>query len=388
MRNALALGSAPGRLRRDRASPSSAPESQPQQSHFSRVDPKVTTSADSAPRDTRNGSHLKNESHVQILDGGVVNGKSVEAFVPVRRALENGVRINVTDAEIAEALAPSIGRVLHSRDKDWRRLKRRLLLKWRTRRYRRLLSFWRQGTSEKELNYKYEGKWTPTRAFKRIDVSRDQHTPIIWGDRCYLANTAGTKRVHLLYLMDLIAQLHPRSVLEVGSGTGQNLFVLSAQFPGIAFTGLELTAAGVKTARAIASCAKLPDELARFSPRPIRDDTAHRHVEFVEGSGSSLPFPDGSFDLVYTVLALEQMERVREDALREIARVSAGAAAMIEPFRDWNASGIARNRVVAKGYFSARLSDLRSLGLEPLFTDSSLPRKLDFGVGIVVARAN
>jgi SAM-dependent methyltransferase len=188
--------------------------------------------------------------------------------------------------------------------------------------------------------------------------------------------------------MDLIAQLHPHSVLEVGSGTGQNLFVLSAQFPGIAFTGLELTAAGVNTARAIASCAKLPDELARFSPRPIRDDTAHRHVEFVEGSGSSLPFPDGSFDLVYTVLALEQMERVREDALREIARVSAGAAAMIEPFRDWNASGIARNRVVAKGYFSARLSDLRSLGLEPLFTDSSLPRKLDFGVGIVVARAN
>ena len=47
-------------------------------------------------------------------------------------------------------------------------------------------------------------------------------------------------------------------------------------------------------------------------------------VTFLQGSAAELSFPDGAFDLVMTVLAIEQMERIRARALAEITRVARG----------------------------------------------------------------
>jgi len=56
------------------------------------------------------------------------------------------------------------------------------------------------------------------------------------------------------YAVNLIAneirELKPNTVLEVGSGGGINLFTLAVMFPEINFTGIELTEAGVLTAKA------------------------------------------------------------------------------------------------------------------------------------------
>ena len=69
---------------------------------------------------------------------------------------------------------------------------------------------------------------------------------------------------------------------------------------------------------------------------PLADPTAFRRIRFCQGNAPSLPFADGEFDLVTTVLALEQMERVREQALAEVARVACRHTLMIEPFREVN----------------------------------------------------
>ena len=117
------------------------------------------------------------------------------------------------------------------------------------------------------------------------------------------------KRVHLLLLMRTIEKLAPRAVLEVGSGTGLNLLLLSARFPAARFFGVEITSAGVLATRCGAASA-LPPEVVAFSPEPVADVAAVRRIVVVEGSAAALPFSDASFDLVFTVQALEQMEEI------------------------------------------------------------------------------
>ena len=86
-------------------------------------------------------------------------------------------------------------------------------------------------------------------------------------------------------------------------------------------------------------------------------------------------FPTGASDLVYTVLALEQMERVRDAALREIARVARHHYFGIEPFRDVNASGWERLYVLGRDYFRGRIADLPRYGLVPTLACSDFPQE-------------
>jgi SAM-dependent methyltransferase len=105
----------------------------------------------------------------------------------------------------------------------------------------------------------------------------------------------------------------------------------------------------------------------------------------VDGA-TQLPFPDKSFDLVFTALALEQMEEIRLRALSEIGRVARTHTAMIEPFYDWNESGRHRDWVVANDNFSGRIADLPSFGLEPILVSGNMPSKVTNRPGLVVCR--
>ena len=65
-------------------------------------------------------------------------------------------------------------------------------------------------------------------------------------------------------------------------------------------------------------------------------------VEFRQGNAAALPYPDRSFDVVYTILAVEQMESIREQAMREIVRVARSHVVMIEPLMDSNRDPLRR----------------------------------------------
>ncbi len=115
--------------------------------------------------------------------------------------------------------------------------------------------------------------------------------------------------------------------------------------------------------------------MAEFAPLPLADPSAFRRIEFHQGNAIRLPFEDGAFDLVYTVLALEQMEVVRAQALAEVARVAALHTLMIEPFRDVNQALWPRLNVLRRDYFRGRIDDLRQYGLDPVLALDDFPQE-------------
>jgi ubiquinone/menaquinone biosynthesis C-methylase UbiE len=199
--------------------------------------------------------------------------------------------------------------------------------------------------------------------------------PWEWGGRRMFASTFGATRVRQLLMIRLIEELEPARVLEVGSGNGINLMLLACRFPEIEFTGVDLTVEGPRAARELQKEPTLPTAMQEFAPLPLADPTAFRRVRFVRGSAACLPLADESVDLVNTVLALEQMEQIRTQALREIARVTRRHAFMIEPFRDVNDRGWPRANVIRRDYFRGRIEDLRQYGLEPRLALHDFPQE-------------
>ncbi len=99
-----------------------------------------------------------------------------------------------------------------------------------------------------------------------------------------------------------------------------------------------------------------------------------------------MPFDTGGFDLVYSSLALEQMEQIRPQALAEMARVSARHTAMLEPFWDCNDSGLRRDYLLTRDHFQGRIDELPKYGLDPILVTDDLPGEIWLQPCLVVSR--
>jgi SAM-dependent methyltransferase len=297
----------------------------------------------------------------------------------------NDPRFELPRNDLEKIFQPSVGRALDAPDEEWMKIESEQRNNLAERARRNVFRFWLSEWFPLAPSYKYESKWKFDLALERVNLSEAQNKAIVWNGRRYFANSQGIKRIHISYLMHAIDVLRPRRVLEVGSGMGVNLTVLAAQYPDIEFAGLELSRSGYDVSMSLAGEPEIPQALADFSPRPIKDPAAHRRIDFRNGSATDIPFPDGSFDLVYSVQALEQMNAFRGRALREMARTSSHAMAMLEPFHDWNASGANRQKIVADRYFAAPIKELKKYGLRPVFSTADMPQKLFYTIGLVVA---
>ena len=78
-------------------------------------------------------------------------------------------------------------------------------------------------------------------------------------------------------LLKKLSQLSYRSVLDLGCGTGEMLRLLSERDETVKLSGIDLSENMLKVA----------------------DEKLHGRVELVLGDSEHLPFPDGSFDVVY-----------------------------------------------------------------------------------------
>ena len=297
------------------------------------------------------------------------------------------LELDITDDDVEVAFEPFVTKRCSVDDPAWLRLVRENALLVRRRRLKRRLLGWLPGMrrTQASVHFNYSRQWAEC----PLEVQLSTVGPTVpcgWRGTGMFARPVGTKRVHLLFLVRAIAQLKPRSVLEIGCGNGLNMFILAARFPDIRFTGVELTAGGVSAVNSVRALGELPQALHAFAPEPLIDLKPFDRISLVQGNAAALPFTDASFDLVMTMLALEQMEEIRDEALAEIRRVARDHAVMVEPFFDWNATGSHRDYILANDYFSGSVADLERLGLTPLYATADMPSKLTFRPGFVICR--
>jgi ubiquinone/menaquinone biosynthesis C-methylase UbiE len=294
--------------------------------------------------------------------------------------------LGITRPEVERLFAPFV----KIDDEAWqRRYAKRNRKIWRQYLNRRLFGWRRDAQRVKSaVAREYGDEWLSIdhRSYS-LDAAPARHSLWQWDDQRTLASNRGGTRVRQLLLVRVLELLKPRRVLEIGCGNGINLLLLSGRFPETRFTGIDLTREGPAAARRMQQQNELlPPHLQAFAPLSLEDPSAFKRVTFQSGDASALPFDAKSFDLVITVLALEQMERIRDQALNEIARVSAGHAFMIEPFREANDSGIARRYVVARDYWRGRIADLPSHGMQPLWATTDMPQEAFLKACAVLAR--
>jgi ubiquinone/menaquinone biosynthesis C-methylase UbiE len=193
-------------------------------------------------------------------------------------------------------------------------------------------------------------------------------------------------RFRNVILGGVIRTLKPRRVLEVGCGNGINLLLLANQFPDVSFTGIELTESGVRVAREVQAQEQLPAPLAAYAMGEQKDPTAFRRIDFQRGDATAMPFETGAFDLVYTVLSVEQMERVRDKALTEIARVSGNHVLNMEPFAEANRTPLRRLHIFARDYFRGEIAAMPRYKLEPQWASMDFPQEVQLGAALVLSR--
>lgn len=263
---------------------------------------------------------------------------------------------------------------------DYARRRRRALMRM----VKRILGL--KSRDKEAIQAEYAEAWGAGHG--KYDLSAGPSKPAAWkwNNRKLALDGLAAARVRAPLLAAVIDRLAPKKVLEVGCGNGINLFSLAGHFPDVEFTGIDLTPAGIESAKKVQSGDKLTARLAEYIPLAMADPQAFKRIRFMTGSAADLPFADGEFDLVYTVLAVEQMERIRDSALAEIARVSGGHVLMLEPFRDTNLKGMRRLYALSRNYFRGSIQGLGRFGLEPVWATDDFPQEAFLGSPLVLAR--
>ena len=110
-----------------------------------------------------------------------------------------------------------------------------------------------------------------------------------------------------------IRECGARRVLEVGAGTGINLYLLSQQMPDVEFSGIDLT----------------PDRIATGKKwfKENKDYEPNTKV----GDVTQLEFEDNSFDLVYSGHCFEQLDQYASQGISEVCRVASKRVVFLEP---------------------------------------------------------
>jgi len=94
----------------------------------------------------------------------------------------------------------------------------------------------------------------------------------------------------------------PAAILDIGCGTGRLLRAAAGRFPGARLEGVDAAEGMIKQATATL-------------PRGLQ-------IHFQQATAESLPFPDGSFDLVFSTMTFHHWSDQRK-AIGEIRRVLA-----------------------------------------------------------------
>lgn len=222
-------------------------------------------------------------------------------------------------------------------------------------------------------------------SWKKNETINRKECLVKWKDEYFEIDMSGISCIHLSCIKQIVDFLNPVDIFEVGFGRGGKLLPLAAVYPDKRIGGIELSNSGFNEVLKIIQNKNFSDELKKNIPFHLKDYSNLKSINLFNGSAEKLPVGDKSYEFIYTSQALEQMEAIRDRVMLEIVRITKKYVLMIEPFRDWNSTGMHRNRVVSRNYFEAKIDDLAKYGLKPIYINRNIPSKIYMNVGIVLA---
>ncbi len=165
---------------------------------------------------------------------------------------------------------------------------------------------------------------------------------------------------------DILRSLQPKSILEIGSGTGKNILSLAAMLDIDKCVGLDLAENGVRLSKELTNDPPLDflGYLTMIDKEKIREKLKNTQIEFVQGDMRDLSmFPDNSFDVVFSYAAIELISQDYDQVFKEVYRVTKKYAVFYEGFNEYNSmiQQIYRRR---KNYFMGDSTDVSKAGFK------------------------
>ena len=162
-----------------------------------------------------------------------------------------------------------------------------------------------------------------------------------------------------------------KSVLEVGCGIGLNIFPLAKDFPEVKFTGIDISSTGIDLCK-----------------KQLASSNEYKNISFFEENALNLTFASNSFDLTFTVVALEQMNQIKTQVIENIKRVTLYKIVLIEPFKNVNKNLINKIHMKNSDYLDLSYNDIDIIGFKISDIIEDFPQKLGLATSCLVLTKN
>lgn len=233
---------------------------------------------------------------------------------------------------------------------------------------------------------RYERIWNKTKIVNWYDPNFDLGLHV-FNKELFFASAGITKKIHHQLIIKEIESFKPKKVLEVGSGNGINLRILSSLFKDINFYGIDQSENGIKISNQLKNEKLIPELVKPFNYN-FDFENLPTNLVYSLGDAKALNFRENEIDFVYTILALEQMDDIKLKVLKELKRVAKKKIVLIEPFPELNRGVIKYLHHRSKQYFNLNHKSIidQNWTIEKFITN--VPTKVSLGYGMLVLVKN
>lgn len=206
-------------------------------------------------------------------------------------------------------------------------------------------------------------------------------------DRVSKMYSTGVYWAMIKVIEQLLETINPRTLCEIGCGTGRHVMYFARKYPSIKCSGVDLAEAAIKLANDARNSDNfdlhIPDDRAPYSETEMG---RIRDAQLYARSASDLwGIEADAFDVSYSTAALEQMWDILPDVLAEIRRVTKRYVIFCEPFLEYN-SVLSRAFLYSGNYFRARHKHIEDAGFEIIGHYDCLPVKPSFKYSVLLAK--
>ena len=229
-------------------------------------------------------------------------------------------------------------------------------------------------------------------AGKTDDYFFQKMAPVYLCGKPMLLRIVDYKKALLTQFAKTLNEFSAESVLELGCGRGLNLLALAVLVPSLRFAhGVELTAEGAAATQGNFASPEIHilEELTGLPRESITSRLSQVSFSVEKGSMLKLPFPDSSFDVVFSNSAIEQVPREYPNVFSEAYRVARRAGIFSEPFEEaqgWNF--LYRMYLRNIDYFCASYRAVEKAGWRISAFSVPTLQKAEFNTGFLVCEKN